>query len=149
MERDDLAALAASLSAEGRTLRLVARGRSMAPFIRDGETVLVGPSRRPPRPGEVVLRRGPGGTLLLHRVVRATAAGVVTRGDAAAAEDPPAPLQDVLGRAVAVAGRRRLHLRPACGRLVLLGHRLRGGRLADGPLLRLTRGLRLLAARIP
>jgi hypothetical protein len=147
--RDGLAALAAALLGEGRALHIVARGGSMSPFIGDGETVRLEPLVSPPRPGDVALCRGPGGALTLHRVVRVMAAGVVTRGDAAAGDDPAVPLADVLGRAVAVSGRQRLHLRPACGRHILRGHALRGGVLAAGPLRRLVRGIARLAARLP
>jgi len=146
---EDLAALAAALLAEGRPVSLGVRGGSMSPFIRNGQQVLLEPLRSPPRPGEVVLRRAPGRRLVLHRVVRVSAGGVVTRGDAAPAEDPPAAPGDILARAVAVSGRRRLHLRPAFGRLLLRGHGLRGGRLAAAPLRPLVRAARALAARLP
>jgi hypothetical protein len=102
--------LAEALLAEGRELIFTARGFSMAPFIHDGECVRVRPLRSRPRRGEVVLCRSAQSELFLHRVVRFAGAAVVTRGDAAATEDLPSPISQVIGRAVAVSGRRRLHL---------------------------------------
>lgn len=148
MGRGDLAALAAAMLAEGRAVRITARGGSMSPFIRDGDAVLIEPLRTPPRPGEVVLGRAPGGALALHRVVRCTPRGVWTRGDATAVDDEPVAPGDVLGRAASVCGRRRWHLRPGFGRLVLRGLALRRWRLAAGPLRPIARAARNLAARI-
>jgi hypothetical protein len=82
----------------------------MAPFIVDGDPVRLEPPARPRR-GHVLLCRGEHGELRLHRVVQVSAAGVVTRGDASVSDDPAVPPSGVLGRAVAVAGRRPLHLR--------------------------------------
>jgi hypothetical protein len=147
MGRDELAALAAALLAEGRAVRITARGGSMAPFIRDGDAVLIESLRTAPRPGEVVLVRGTGGALALHRVVLRTPRGVVTRGDATAVDDEPVGPADLLGRAAAVRGSRRLHLRAGFGRLVLHGLALRRWRLAAGPLRTIARAARNLAAR--
>ncbi|HWR97170.1 MAG TPA: S24/S26 family peptidase [Candidatus Methanoperedens sp.] len=147
--RRGLPALAAALLREGRAVRLVARGGSMAPFIRDGETVLLAPLRSTPRPGEVVLSHQSGGRLALHRVVRVTGSGFVTRGDATATDDALVAPADIVGRAVAISGRPRLHLRSAFGRLVLRGLGVRGRLLEAGPLRPLARAARALAARIP
>jgi hypothetical protein len=102
--------LVESLLAEGHEVDFTARGRSMTPYINDGEKVRIRPLASRPRRGDVVLCRGAAGRLLLHRVVHRTGAAVITRGDAAQREDCPVPHSQVLGRAVAVSGRRRLHL---------------------------------------
>jgi hypothetical protein len=146
---DEIAALTAALLAAGTPVRFIARGGSMAPFIRDGEPVLLEPLRGSPCPGEVVLRRGPDGDLMLHRVARVSADGLVTRGDATAWDDPPVGPDDVLGRVVEVSGRRRLHLRPGFGRLVLRCLALSRGPLAAWPLRLIARCARSLAARLP
>lgn len=141
-------AVGAELLRSGLSVRIPARGASMAPFIRDGDEVLVEPLARPPRRGEVVLVRVAGGAVVLHRVLASRAGGVVTRGDAQEVPDAPVPAAEVLGRAVAVAGRRRLHLQAPFGRLVLGGLGLRRLRLAAGPLRPLARALRALGARL-
>ena len=98
----DLATLAAALLAEGQGgahRRARREHGSLHPRRRE---VLIEPLRSSPRAGEVVLVRGPGGALALHRVVRCTPRGIVTRGDATAVEDEPVAPEDVLGRAAAV-----------------------------------------------
>ena len=141
-------AVAADLLLAGCAVSLAPRGASMEPFIRDGEEVRVEPLRGLPRLGEVALARVAGGGVVLHRVVGRTAAGLlVLRGDAQETADAPVARADVLGRAVAVGGRRRLHLRPVFGRLVIAGLALRRSRLVAGPLRPLARGLRSLGAR--
>jgi cytochrome c2 len=139
-----LAALAAELLLEGRAVILVAGGRSMAPSIRDGASVLLEPVRALPGVGDVVLLRS-GDRLLLHRVVRRCAEGVVTRGDGAGGDDGLIAPEQVFGRAMAVSGRRPLHLRPPFGRLAIALLRLRRSRLFPEPLRALARGVRGLA----
>lgn len=78
---------------------VTARGGSMWPTIRDGDEVLLVPLGRP-RVGDVVVL-DLGSRLVLHRVVRAGDALLVTRGDASRCEDGHVSLADVVGRAVA------------------------------------------------
>ncbi|MEZ5126624.1 MAG: S24/S26 family peptidase [Thermoleophilia bacterium] len=92
-------------------LRTVVRGGSMAPFVRDGDVVVVAPLRGvAPRVGEVVaVELARGATLAVHRVVRRSHRGVLVRGDNAAAADGVVPPPSVLGRVVRVErGERRV-----------------------------------------
>jgi hypothetical protein len=93
-----------AMSADGRSVLPFwqpVRGGSMHPALREGDEVLLAPAAEL-SPGDVVVVRLPGrsGTLL-HRVVEAGDASVVTRGDACAHLDPPAPRSAVLFRALA------------------------------------------------
>jgi hypothetical protein len=73
----------------------------MHPTVRHADHVLLSPLPRPARRGDVVLvPLGPG--LMLHRVVRADDAGVVTRGDARQVNDVPVSQDQILARAVAI-----------------------------------------------
>lgn len=87
---------------EGHAARFQADGDSMHPTIRAGDTVEI---LRVPldslHPGDVILTRAPRG-LTVHRIVRIDGESATTRGDNAAADDPPVALAEVLGRVVAV-----------------------------------------------
>lgn len=89
---------------EGRLVRLRARGRSMAPALRDGEPVELWPLAGAPRPGQVVACAA-GGALVLHRVVACDASMLVLRGDARARPDPPRAPAAVLGEVRLAGGR--------------------------------------------
>lgn len=98
-------ALTAVLDA-GNVARFVARGDSMYPAIRDGDTVLVEPCMQDSlRIGEVVLSKAPRG-LTAHRIVgirhRREAVELVTRGDNCLRKDPPLFPTSLLGRVVSV-----------------------------------------------
>lgn len=118
----------ALLLCDGIPVRFTAPGGSMAPAIRDGERVVVRPLDGVPRPGEVVLVSTPQG-LRVHRVVRVATSSattlVTTRGDALSAPDPSVPLSRVLGRVVAVEGRRELSVEAAPRLAPVLAPRLR------------------------
>lgn len=102
------AELAGELLRGGAPVRIKARGGSMLPFIRDGDVVLVNPAGNSEiRLGDVICYETSPGTLFLHRVVRRRGERFVTKGDALAFTDVVFPGQ-VLGKAVAVVGRRRL-----------------------------------------
>ena len=116
--------LAERLLAGGREVSFTAHGVSMTPFIRDAEYVRVRPLQGRPHRGDVVLCIGALGELMLHRVVRLTSTAVITCGDALSTEDQPVPISRVIGRAVAVSGRRRLHLSFPFGLIVSFRRRL-------------------------
>ncbi len=69
----------------GSLFRFRACGRSMIPFIRDGDTLTIAPlANRPPRLGEVVAFSCPteeAVKLVVHRVVGCRRSGFVVRGD--------------------------------------------------------------------
>ena len=117
---ENFRAIAEEVLRRGKTFSFVAGGSSMSPFIRDGDTVVVAPVLCP-KIGEVVLCKTCGG-LVLHRVVSATPAGIITRGDACASDDAMTPPGDVLGKAVRVSGAGlNFHLRYPFGMLIARG----------------------------
>src|SRR5579883_2651631 len=84
---------------DGREVRIVHRGQSMVPALRDGDRLRVAPLDREAAPGEIVLaRRGP--RLVAHRLVAREAGRAITRGDACAADDPPLAESLLVGRVV-------------------------------------------------
>ena len=90
----------------------VSVGRSMEPTLHGQELLdLVPLAPETVRPGDVILfRSSRAAELVVHRVVAVTAAGLRTRGDNNATEDP-APVQpaDITGRVVAASrGQRRI-----------------------------------------
>jgi signal peptidase I len=97
--------IASTIISGGNNVSFVARGRSMSPFIRDGDTVIVSPAERYPRIGDVVLFTNAKGNLLLHRVTGKTPEGVRTKGDAWLTDDGYIPYKNIIGRAVRVSGR--------------------------------------------
>ncbi len=105
LNRDDFGALSAAVLERGDSLRFRACGNSMLPFIRDGDVLLVSPGLET-RPGDVVLCRAGDGRLLAHRVARvhrqSHSHSIVLHGDACPWPDGLFPLDNVLGRVVAV-----------------------------------------------
>ena len=103
----ELAALSAGVLGRGGAFRFRARGGSMAPFIRDGDTLTVAPVEAAAlRVGDVVLYRADGDRLAAHRVVARRLEGDrrrwVTRGDAAKGPGDVVAAEQVLGRVVRV-----------------------------------------------
>lgn len=84
-------------------LQVVVTGTSMTPFLRSGDVVTVAPvAFAAVRLGDVVAVEEHG-RLCVHRVVCRSAEHLVTRGDAAARRDPPAPAEALRGRVVRAA----------------------------------------------
>jgi hypothetical protein len=114
LSRDDFGALSAAVLEHGNSLRFRACGNSMRPFIRDGDVLLVRPGLET-RPGDVVLCRARDGRILAHRVARVHRQSrphtILLHGDACPWPDGLVPLENVLGRVVAVErGTRRVRL---------------------------------------
>jgi signal peptidase I len=90
------------------SIRLIVTGRSMRPFLRGGEAVLLRRVRTAEiRRGDLLLFRQNSGGLLLHRVVAirrrpGLQALIQTQGDALWAPDEPVIESQVLGRVSAV-----------------------------------------------
>ncbi|MEJ7811603.1 MAG: nucleotidyltransferase family protein [Gemmatimonadaceae bacterium] len=97
-----LAELVAGVTGVRGEMWMVVTGKSMMPALAPNDRVLLGAPRPRARVGDVVLRAGDDAPVL-HRVVRSTTAGVVTRGDACMADDAPVPPASVIARAIAVA----------------------------------------------
>jgi hypothetical protein len=95
----------------GLSIRCQVRGRSMFPFLRDGDVIQVSPSTISDLcVGDIIFYRS-GDHMLAHRVV-----GFITkpvgecarvRGDAFLKEDPPVAEEDLIGKVELVARRRR------------------------------------------
>jgi signal peptidase I len=90
------------------------RGKSMQPYLRDGDLVLTRRRSGQPRPGDVMVYRPERLPFaVVHRVVEADKDGVVVRGDANSHSDPErVPSRRVLGQVWCVL--------PRAGRLLRL-----------------------------
>ena len=86
--------------AAGGPVRVEARGTSMLPFARAGDSFTIAPTPSP-RVGDILLFEHRG-ALTVHRLVRITSAGYLLKGDANAHPDGLFPLEALLGRAVAL-----------------------------------------------
>lgn len=114
----------------GLRVRFQARGASMSPAIRDGETVYVKPaSEGQLRKGDIVLVKGDYG-FRLHRLIKIDAQRdiFITRGDCGVEDDPPVLRDQILGVAVAKdvrvgAGVMRAQFRTLSGRLLRIAAR--------------------------
>lgn len=71
-----------TLLAEGRRVKLRAKGGSMRPFIRGGEDILVLSPPMQLRRGDIVLARKSADEYVVHRIVRMTRGCIVLAGDA-------------------------------------------------------------------
>jgi hypothetical protein len=116
----EIVALLEHLLQSGKACRVRATGRSMWPLLRGGETLLI---ERPgsPRLGDLLLCRGQGRGLLIHRLIGmqpqgATPARYVTQGDAVPWPDQPFAEWQLLGRVRAI---ERLGAPRALGRIDL------------------------------
>lgn len=96
---DGLIELVRGVASAGGSVWIQVTGISMNPLIREGDSVLLTPLTRLPRPGDVLFLDA-AGTPLLHRVRRLADGMVVTRGDAALADDVPVLPSACLARAV-------------------------------------------------
>jgi signal peptidase I len=91
------AGLAAAASASGRRINVTVAGTSMLPGLRPGDILMARPLQVPGvREGDIVLFRSRLG-LCAHRVIAIRGGALVTRGDAAPADDGLLPLSDILG----------------------------------------------------
>ncbi|MFY9561900.1 MAG: C25 family cysteine peptidase, partial [Terriglobales bacterium] len=143
--------LSRGLLASGHQVRFQARGRSMLPLIRDGETVRVeGVAAALLRVGDIVVARTAHG-LRAHRLIFADLARdcFLTRGDAGQESDPPICAGQILGRVVLSTRahlRARIHL--AAQRMVRQGMRWRRILATLATLLFLAAGSTLLRAQV-
>lgn len=108
-----LDALVEEVLKSGRRVRFRATGGSMRPSIREGDILVVAPTRPDAlSPGDIVFSRV-GRKLTAHRLVKVIRADapegragapfrVVCRGDAACAPDLPLDPSQILGKVIAV-----------------------------------------------
>lgn len=96
-----------ALLREGRSVAVTAEGRSMHPFLRPGDTVVIRPLDRREEilAGELILAEQGGGRWALHRAIRTggkASAPVVVKGDALLRADLPVERESVAGKAAAL-----------------------------------------------
>ncbi len=89
-----------ALLREGRSVVVRAEGRSMHPFLRPGDAVVIRPLREGEGivAGELVLVEREGGRPVLHRVLL-PGRSLVVKGDALLGADLPFPRERVAGKA--------------------------------------------------
>jgi signal peptidase I len=110
---DQLADVSADILGRAASLRFIATGSSMSPFIRDGDLVTVRPVNAVDlRLGDVVLYKSFGRRAILHRLIRrrkqAGAVVYLIRGDASAGACEEVKAEDILGCVVEVSKRGRI-----------------------------------------
>jgi hypothetical protein len=100
LSRSLLAGLLRLAADERLPIRFQARGGSMRPFIRDGDTITVSPLPRPvPRFGEVVAFLHPASRqVIVHRVIRRKNGQFWTKGDSVGEGEGPMEGSLLLGR---------------------------------------------------
>ncbi len=85
-----------------------ASGSSMTPFIRDGDAITVAPSPLQLRPGDVVaFVNVRSNQLMVHRIIHASPAGYLIKGDNNSVPDGLMPASSIIGRVVQVVRRGR------------------------------------------
>jgi hypothetical protein len=131
---EDLYGIAKEILEKGKTLEFIAGGESMSPFIKDGDTVVV---QHPGslNIGNIALCRTPECRLILHRIVKVTGTGIITRGDACFTDDGFTSFEHTIGKVVKVSGRGlNFHLRFPFSTLIARGA-IRPSRFSRHPLL--------------
>lgn len=87
----------------GQRVRMTVSGRSMVPFIWDGDVVELEPVRLMPSLGDTLLVHYPAtDRYVVHRVVRVKGDAFFLRGDAQKYREGPFTRRDVLGQVVAL-----------------------------------------------
>ena len=81
----------------GQRVRMTVNGRSMLPFIRDGDVVEIAPMPPTPTLGSVVLARLSGERYPLHRLVAQCGAAWLLRGDNCGVPDGMVPCENLVG----------------------------------------------------
>lgn len=95
--RSRMIQMARCLMQEGRPCSFVASGSSMSPLIQDGDSLTMIPPATRLRVGQIVAVACGEEQLLVHRIVRITPTGLITRGDNCGSLDPPVPRNCILG----------------------------------------------------
>jgi hypothetical protein len=88
--------------------RFSASGSSMTPFIQDGDTITVAPSPLHLSPGDVVaFINVHSNQLMVHRIIHASPAGYLIKGDNNSVPDGLMPASSIIGYVVRVVRRGR------------------------------------------
>jgi hypothetical protein len=106
---DSLLELLCTLLGNGASFRFRANGYSMTPTIRNGDIITVSPLQNmPPRIGEIVAFPHPENQrLTIHRLIDSRSSLALCRGDNRDQEDPPVPLDQIIGVVVAIRRKER------------------------------------------
>lgn len=92
---DDFFSGAEQLLAEGKSVRIKAKGRSMEPFIRDGRDEIVLSAGIQARKGCIILART-GEGIVLHRVINIEGNAVTLMGDGNLYKTESCSMEDVI-----------------------------------------------------
>ncbi len=99
----EFAGLIEAVLEKGADFRLKAKGKSMSPFICDGDIVTIGRIRRTVKKGDVIAVRQPGSDLLLiHRVIDKQRGKLLIKGDGNWAADGWIAEKKILGEVISV-----------------------------------------------
>jgi signal peptidase I len=104
--------LSKKLLDHGALLRFQAHGRSMYPFIKNGDIIII-ESRNGSSvsTGDIIFYRRPDGSTTAHRLVqiksREDSMILITKGDAMKYADPPVSDKQVMGRVIVIEGQRK------------------------------------------
>ena len=104
--------LSQELLNRGKSVRFRAHGRSMHPFIKDGDILIVEPLNGTlAKTGDIIFYRRPSAEIIAHRLIKIETRNdksvLITKGDSLKHYDTPIPAGQVLGRVVRVEGRKR------------------------------------------
>ena len=104
--------LSQELLERGGRLRFQAHGRSMHPFIKNGDIIVVEPKNgRSVNAGDIIFYHRPDGSPTIHRLVKIHSGKdrtvLITKGDALGSVDPPVNSEQVLGRVIIIQGNGR------------------------------------------
>ncbi len=105
--RTDFLELSQELLDRGALLRFRAHGRSMHPFIKNGNILIVEPLNGTSASiGDVVFYRRSDGSLTAHRLIKVNhhkeSTVLITRGDSHKYYDLPVPSEQVMGRIIRI-----------------------------------------------
>lgn len=92
---NDFFSEAERMLAEGKTVRIPAKGRSMEPFVRDGRDEIVLSACIEPKKGRIVLARTEEG-IVLHRVINIDGNAVTLMGDGNLYKTESCSMEDVI-----------------------------------------------------
>ena len=111
-DQADFLELSQELLDRGGLLRFQAHGRSMYPFIKNGDIILVEPRNGDSVGiGDIIFYRRPDGSLAAHRLIKITGTKnrtiLFTKGDSLKYTDPPVTSGQVMGRVIVIEGNGR------------------------------------------
>ena len=106
LARPDVSGLFESVLAGGYSVRLQVTGRSMEPFLRGGEVLIIEPVEgRRLGVGDIVLFKDVHEHWIIHRVVRMRGGLIQTQGDALNEPDAPVEIARLMGKVERVEGK--------------------------------------------